>query len=337
MDKKDKLFSWLSGLPRWIHVVASLLFILAFMGIGDLSDITEPIKLRFASSNIQENQSTILITSFRGDSDLTFTNELFDGLSDDGWPCLKIENSLIAEDVIESSDEKQAAEFEAASSYFDTHGGDLLIWGEISAAPSIARIVIYSKSNEDVSPVEIDVNFANEWVPQMTLALEDLLLKGFRVAASGRPTERYQDYLKRTEPLLDKTQNLADTGQKEIVRQRAAELVAEIENLRETARNAIRYRAGLRLVCPNGCTPIEREKADFCLVSASVSALGYTPDEAVRGYRSLRLRLESGYELRSRYRAANKYWKHCLKAEGLGLEHCRTNEPDCTIALDPFS
>ena len=85
MDRR-KLFSWLARLPRWLQFV---LVILAFMGIGDLTEITKPIRLYFASSKIQEDQSTVLITSFRGDSDLRFTNELFDGLSDDGWSCPK--------------------------------------------------------------------------------------------------------------------------------------------------------------------------------------------------------------------------------------------------------
>ena len=337
MDRR-KLFSWLARLPRWIRVVAGVLVILAFMGIGDLSEITKPIRLHFASSKIQENQSTILITSFRGDSDLTFTNELFDGLSDDGWWCLKIESALIAEDVLESSHEKQEAELAAANSYFHTHGGDLLIWGETSAVPGIARIIVYSSSNDKVPPVEIDVNFAIEWVPQITSTLEDLLIKNFRVAASRRSTESHQDYLERTNPLLEKALDLADRARQELVRQQAGELVLDIENIRETARNAIRYGDGLRLVCPNGCTRIEQEKANFCLVAASVSALGFTPDEDARmGRRLLRLRSESVVEERYMYRMADKYWKRCLKAEGLGLEECRTNEPDCTIALDPFS
>ena len=251
---------------------------------------------------------------------------------------LKIESALIAEDVLESSQQKQEAELAAANSYFHTHGGDLLIWGEISAVPGIARIVVFNSSNDSLPPVEIDVNFANEWVPQINSTLEDLLLKNFQVAAARRSTESHQDYLERTEPLLEKAHDLADIAQQELVRHQAGQLVVEIENMRETARNAIRYGDGLRLVCPNGCTQAEREKANFCLVAASVSALGFTPDEdAQRGRRLLRLRSESVVEERYMYRMADKYWKNCLKAEGLGLEECRTNEPDCTIAVDPFS
>ena len=315
-------------LAGWGTVVLVVFVLLAFFGIRSCRDIATPIAVNTDSGKASAEKFTLLIPQLRGDSQMRSTNRLFADLSEQGWVCLKFNRPLIQEDIIESSEEKRMAELDAAKSLLATHGGDLLIWGAITPIGSDARVSVFGQG--DVAPAEIEINFGAEWASSVSSWLQAFLLLNLEDLAPKRPDESSSAYLRRAEPFLTKRQDLAENTQAQELRPLATELLAALESDLETARVDVQYRDGWRLVCPGGCTDRDLAKAEFCLLSASISATGQVPS---RGYR-FGVPLQ---ELMENYEAAHAYWKSCLRAEGFSLERCQMNNPDCTIPLDPFS
>ena len=235
---------------------------------------------------------------------------------------------MIDEDAIESSREKALAELEAASAFFETHGGDLLMWGEISPVGAAARVSVFRNGGADTT--EYEINLAEEWASALTPKIEAQLLRSLAERVHQRIGESTRAWLQRTEPLGPKIQHLADTAQEEDLRTVAADLYSHLESGLEIARNDIRYKNGWRLICPDGCMDTDQAKADFCVLAASIATTGQIP---TAGY----LRGVAARERREKHAAAHTYWKACLHAEGFRLQECKMNEPDCTIASDPFS
>jgi len=316
--------------PTWIGLGLLALGLLAFFGIETCRDLRTPIVINTDSGKASVDKFTILIPQLRGDSDSRYTGDLFNGLGTQGWACLKIDSPLIEEDIIESTEERPAIELEAAWSLLETHRADLLIWGEIAAIGTAARVAVYGLGER--IPEEFTIDFLDEWEPRISSLLEFLMLRNLTGQAERFEQENSSDYIRRVEPLLAKIQKLADNTELEELAPLATQLIAMVERDLEAARIDIQYRDGFRLVCPDGCDGMDQAKAEFCYISASVSATGLTPVQAGGFIRGLDPR-----QRRNKHRAANVYYLSCLRAEGISLAECQMNEADCTIERDPFS
>ena len=301
-----------------------LLGVLEFAGITNWTDLEEKI----LPTKISGGQRSIIIPEIAGDNNSRYINEVIDALTSRGWQCLKLNASFMQQGSVKIDSQQTKRELEKAKTLIEKHGGDLLLAGR--AKPEELRTNFRIFGGFELAPMELEIKLDKEGTSVLNQKLEDALVQNFQIGIRRGEIETSQDFLGRIGQLQEKINHLNETAETPDLRRGAFKLEAILEEEVRAARNDVENPDGWRLICPKGCSELDTAKYEFCVVGAWVASSNRAPDD--------RTFLESDDPRTSevQYRAAHKYWRSCLAAEGFKLEKCQMNEPDCAIPLDPF-